>query len=93
MAYKTGINLKPVKGHRGTRHKLTGEIRGTVNSYHNFCISDCPDGYRIIARSEENSIEAIKHLELPWEGWMWHPEREFEFSEQDMKRLQSLFNF
>ena len=93
MASRKGITLKPLVGHVGTRHKVKGEICRTVNSYHNLCISDCPDGYMVISRSEENSIEAIKHLKLPWEGWMWHPEREPQFANQDIERVKSLFNF
>ena len=92
MAYKEGITLKPLVGHVGNRHKVKGEICRTVNSYHNLCISDCPDGYMVISRSEENSIEAIKHLKLPWEGWMWHPEREPQFANQDIERVKALFN-
>ena len=68
-----------------------GEIIGEVNSYHNFCISKCPKNYSIIAMSDDKSIEAMKHRRLPWEGWMWHPEREIEFSPQDIERFRVLF--
>ena len=91
IANRLGISTVPILGHAGTRHKITGEICGTVNSYHNYCISDCPKNYRVISKSEENSIEAIKHSELPWEGWMWHPEREATFNTRDMERLKLLF--
>ena len=91
MAYSAGVCTVPIIGHAGTRHKISGEIFGNVNSYHDFCISECPDGYKVISRSDQNTIEAIKHLKLPWEGWMWHPERELNFDERDVARLQSLF--
>jgi putative glutamine amidotransferase len=93
MVYKAGTPLVQLRGHAGTRHKITGEIFGEVNSYHNFGISDCPAGYRVISRSEENSIEAIQHFNLPWEGWMWHPEREVNFENRDVERLRQLFNY
>ena len=92
MAYKAGTVATPLVGHVGTRHKIRGEIFGEVNSYHNFGILDCPKGYRVISRSDDNSIEAIKHCELPWEGWMWHPERELGFEKRDVARLKLLFN-
>lgn len=91
MAYRAGVSTVPIIGHAGTRHKISGEIFGDVNSYHDFCILECPDGYEVISRSDQNTIEAIKHLKLPWEGWMWHPERELNFDKRDVARLQSLF--
>ena len=92
LAYRAGTDITPVVGHVGTRHRIKGEIRGVVNSYHNYCVSDCPENYRVIATSVENSIEALKHRDLPWEGWMWHPERELSFADRDIERCRLLFN-
>ncbi len=93
MAYKAGTPPVRLHGHAGTRHKISGEIFGEVNSYHDFGILDCPEAYRVISRSEEGSIEAIQHCNLPWEGWMWHPEREIKFENRDVERLQQLFSY
>ena len=38
-----------------------------------------PD-FNIIAKSSDGEIEGIKHSSLPWEGWMWHPERDKEIN-------------
>lgn len=91
MAYRAGASLVPSFGHTRTRHEIKGEICGTVNSYHNFSVSGCPVSFRVIARSNDNCIEAIRHHNLPWEGWMWHPEREVNFAKRDIERLRSLF--
>ncbi len=91
MGVWAGAELKPVTGHVRTRHQITGEIRGEFNSHHNLALSDCPPGFEVIARSEDSEIEAIRHLMLPWEGWMWHPEREGSFHSQDIKRLRGLY--
>ena len=40
---------------------------------------------------EHGVIEAIRHATLPWEGWMWHPEREPVLHRQDIERLKALF--
>jgi putative glutamine amidotransferase len=93
MAYKAGINPITISGHAGTRHKIKGEIHGTVNSYHHLCIPDCPTDYIVISKSDDNSIEAIRHCKLPWEGWMWHPERELNFARRDLERVKTLFQF
>ena len=74
MAHWAGTSLNHVDGHVQTRHKLTGQITAEVNSFHDFSIANCPDNFKVLANSEDGEIEAISHL-LPWEGWMWHPER------------------
>lgn len=86
-----GSGLREVAGHVRTRHKLTGEISAEVNSYHSFAISTCPEGFDVLARSDDGEIEAIRHRSLPWEGWMWHPEREEIFASGDLRRLRTLF--
>lgn len=93
MAHISGVDCVEVPGHVGTRHSVYGEIIGEVNSYHNFCISKCPKNYSIIAMSGDKAIEAMKHRRLPWEGWMWHPEREDHFETRDVERLQRLFDY
>lgn len=96
MAVWAGVSLVKIEGHVGTRHHLMvsskqDEWPTSVNSYHNWGLAFCPDGFDVIGQAEDGSIEAIKHIKLPWEGWMWHPEREMPFSPQDIKRLKGLF--
>jgi putative glutamine amidotransferase len=92
IAHWVGAEFHTVQGHRRTRHKISGEISGEVNSYHNFSLSACPAEFEILARSEDGEIEAIRHKILPWEGWMWHPERESKFHIQDLNRFKSIFS-
>lgn len=97
MAVWAGTELVKVEGHVKARHCLAvpkqGEgWPGNVNSYHNWGLASCPAGFEVAARAENGGIEAIRHLELPWEGWMWHPEREPEFSTLDLKRFKALIN-
>ena len=61
-----------------------------VNSYHNQALQSCPDSFNILAKSEDGIIEAITHKELPWEAWMWHPERSNVFSKNDLERFKNL---
>ena len=93
MATLAGSSLRKVNGHIRTRHVLqSGVISGEANSYHDMSVDSCPIGYHILARSEDGEIEAIRHDEYPWEGWMWHPEREVNFDIRDIKRTNELFN-
>jgi N5-(cytidine 5'-diphosphoramidyl)-L-glutamine hydrolase len=97
MSVWAGVDLVKQEGHVGTRHQLAiteriDEWPASVNSYHNWGLSSCPDGFEVAARAEDGSIEAIRHTTLPWEGWMWHPERETPFSSQDNQRLKRLFS-
>lgn len=91
MGIWAGANLKPLEGHARTRHQLTGHIVREVNSYHNFSLSSCPAGFLVLAQAEDGAIEAIHHTSLPWEGWMWHPEREIDFDFRDIQRMKELF--
>lgn len=86
-----GGDLIPVNGHVGTRHQLSGSMDGQVNSYHSFGITACPAGFVVLARAEDGGVEAIGHADRPWEGWMWHPERETEFVPEHIDRLRRLF--
>ena len=91
MACWAGADLHSVLDHVGARHHLSGEINCVVNSYHNFSLLRCPDDFEVLARSEDGEIEAIRHQFLPWEGWMWHPEREESFANHDVQRVKVLF--
>lgn len=97
MAVWAGAGLSRKEGHVGSRHRLVVATRqdewpANVNSYHNWGLASCPDGFEVAAQAEDGAIEAIKHIKLPWEGWMWHPEREVPFSPQDILRLKDLFS-
>ena len=91
MAHWNGVDLHSVHGHICTRHRLSGGISGEANSYHDFSLSTCPVDFEVLARSEDGEIEAIRHQSLPWEGWMWHPEREENFANRDLQRIKALF--
>lgn len=96
MAVWAGGSLSPVSGHVRTRHRLQaanpGEWPDEVNSFHNFALADCPLGFVVAARVKDGTIEAIRHETLPWEGWMWHPEREPQFNPTDLMRFRTLLD-
>lgn len=89
------VKLRRIKNHVRTRNKLFNiekKYERNVNSYHNWTIQNCPKDYKILYFAEDNSIEAIVHKKLKWEGWMWHPEREKKYHKKDLKRLRRLFD-
>ena len=98
MAFHAGTQLVPVTGHAAMRHALRcvaglqQELPKEVNSYHDWGLASCPDGFETLATSLDGTIEAIHHRSLPWEGWMWHPEREEPFSTIDSKRFNKLID-
>ena len=79
-----------VRNHVRTRHQIYGELDMEVNSFHRYGIEACPPDFSVLAVDDGGSIEAIKHNVLPWEGWMWHPERETAFRKIELDRLRSL---
>ena len=91
MGVWAGTSLIQVDGHINTRHRVVGEINSVVNSYHGYVLSECPKNFKVLATTQSEHIEAIRHVSLSWEGWMWHPEREEVFSQSDIRRVQLLF--
>lgn len=91
MSVWAGSKLKFVGNHINVRHSLNGEILSEVNSFHQFAPSECPVSFKLLAKSEDGSIEGICHEKKPMEGWMWHPERELQIQIIDIQRLQRLF--
>lgn len=92
MGLWAGASLMQVSGHARTRHRLHGRLLSEVNSFHNFALSECPAGFDVLATAEDHGIEAISHKTLPWEGWMWHPERESIFSVEHMNRARLILH-
>jgi gamma-glutamyl-gamma-aminobutyrate hydrolase PuuD len=90
IGVRAGVELRTVAGHVRTRHSVSGEIVRDANSYHNLALAAIPAGFDVLARSADGEIEAIRHQTLPWEGWMWHPEREPAFAVDDIARLRKL---
>jgi gamma-glutamyl-gamma-aminobutyrate hydrolase PuuD len=92
MARFAGVETHPVINHVNVRHEISGKLNGTVNSYHNHAIKNCPVNFEILATSNDGKIEAIQSRILPWEAWMWHPEREKPFCNDDLSYLHNFFN-
>lgn len=92
MASYAGAELITLEGHVRTYHNLGEGWPGQVNSFHNFGLRECPPGYKVLARADDGTVEAIRHESLPWEGWMWHPERGV-FRSSDIERFREIIDF
>lgn len=84
-----------IKQHSPTRHKINykNNIK-TVNSYHcNFLDeTTIPEKINITSRCLlDNSIESFEGNNIL--GFMWHPERESNFSKFDLLEIKKLFNY
>jgi gamma-glutamyl-gamma-aminobutyrate hydrolase PuuD len=96
IAHYFGVGLKPVKGHIDTEHNLLIvdkliEMPKLVNSFHKFSIDSCPNEFEVIAYAQSGEIEAIRHKNLPWVAFMWHPERGIMSSEVEFKTMRNFF--
>ena len=63
-----------------------------VNSFHQYAIKTMPLDYNCLGKTKDGSIEHIEHKKLPWQGIMWHPEREEEFSQEDKTLIKKCLN-
>jgi gamma-glutamyl-gamma-aminobutyrate hydrolase PuuD len=88
-----GGSLKKINNHVRTNHKV--KIKNTydlkVNSFHEYGIKKLGKNFEIIAYSDDNQIEAIKHKKYNWLGWMWHPERDRTFNKKLLKIAKDFF--
>lgn len=91
IAHRAGAGLIPVAAHVATTHAVSGDWTGVVNSFHRLAPAACPEDYRVMARAEDGSIEAIAHRSLRWEGWMWHPERCLQPAPLDVTGIRRVF--
>jgi len=94
----SGGRLVEIEGHVRTRHYLQSsgdqsfDWPGEVNSFHKKGFRQCPEFFNVLARSEDGVIEAFRHKKMAWEGWMWHPEREKLFTQNNIIRFKGLIN-
>ena len=88
-----GCKLSKVNGHVAVRHKIYGNGKErNVNSFHNFAaVSLESDDLVAEYHSDDGVIEMVRHAIHPMVGVMWHPEREKDFSEQDIQCIVELF--
>lgn len=84
LALAAGMQLVRVESHVRVRHALRGPLadawRGPadVASFHHWGVEagSVPEGWDIVARSEDGAVEAFASRERRWLGVLWHPERE-----------------
>ncbi|RKG70220.1 gamma-glutamyl-gamma-aminobutyrate hydrolase [Corallococcus exercitus] len=84
LALFAGMRLVPLEGHVGVRHALTGPLANTwrgpaeVASFHHWGVAEdsLPDGWDVLARSEDGAVEAFANRKQRALGILWHPERE-----------------
>ncbi|MGR3467962.1 MAG: gamma-glutamyl-gamma-aminobutyrate hydrolase family protein [Shimia sp.] len=93
LCHEGGVALEAVSGHVATRHALSPPIREGVNSFHAMAPVDVPPGWTVRARAAgDGMIEAMAHETLPWEAWMWHPERDDPYDPEDVECAKRLLN-
>jgi putative glutamine amidotransferase len=59
-----------------------------VNSYHDYSITKLGNSLNILAKSDDGSIEAFKHINKKILGIMWHPERYKKIKKFDLKFIK-----
>lgn len=88
-----GVTLKSIEGHVGCFHMIKS-VWGDqwVNSYHNYGTQKTSPDLRVLARSEDQVVEAISDDKKKILAIMWHPERETPFQKRDIKIVKEHFS-
>ncbi len=102
IAHHFGASLIPVKNHSAIKHDCIPSEASTfssyfnkclnVNSYHDYAVTDIKEPLHIVAKSSDGSIEAIEHDSKKIVGFMWHPEREKPFINNDIEFLSEFYS-
>ena len=89
-----GGSLKKVNYHVRSNHKIKSKFDYPlkVNSFHEYGVNKLGRNFEIIAYSEDNQIEAIRHKKYNWLGWMWHPERDKKFNKKLIQIAKKMFS-
>lgn len=88
-----GVRLIRVQGHVAQRHAIHGLWeRSSVNSYHSWAAFEAPKKWEILARAEDNVLEAARCKEKKVLGLAWHPEREKPFDQEDLQLLYAFLH-
>ena len=88
-----GVPLVKVGGHVTPNQVIVMETREyTVNSYHDYGAFDTTDELSVVAKAQDDVIEAIRHRSLPMHGIMWHPERCDPFRKEDIQLFRKIFS-
>jgi len=84
-------NIKKKKNHSNKIHKITSisiNKKIAVNSYHDYSITKLGNSLNTLAKSEDGSIEAFKHINKRILGIMWHPERYKKIKKFDLEFIK-----
>lgn len=88
-----GVELKLISNHIGVYHNILNYKNiVNVNSYHSLGTTKTVKELKVIAYSEDNIVEAIKHMDYNIYGIMWHPERVTPFSKLDKGFFKGVFH-
>lgn len=100
LNYFLGGDLPAVrdKAHVTRRHVVTGNSHGRffsreVNSYHSGLLTErnIASGLSVEAQAADGSVEAVRAIDGPFYGVMWHPEREKEIDPLDRALFNDIF--
>tara|TARA_B100001123_G_C14789417_1_gene819797 strand:+ start:86 stop:688 length:603 start_codon:yes stop_codon:yes gene_type:complete len=92
LLHRAGAKLVKGEGHSGTRHMIMG-VDGyrEVNSFHDWVVSNTPEGWRVRARGSDGTVESAEVENGRLAGQMWHPERETDNLQFDVRRFKNFF--
>lgn len=96
-----GGELSKIENHSGkSKHIIINECEGKyifpkkVNSFHDYGIPYNLNSTftKILAKDEDNNVEAFSHFQKKIFGIMWHPERERPFNQLDLHLIKDFFD-
>lgn len=94
LQHHFGVVLRPLTGHVASQQTIlvSGETYET-NSYHNWGTTQTVPQLEVWAVASDAVVKAVRHVELPLLGIMWHPERTSPFNFKDIELFRNHFSY
>jgi N5-(cytidine 5'-diphosphoramidyl)-L-glutamine hydrolase len=92
LQHSNCIPIAKIPNHVATQHEIeaTNGAR-VVNSYHQYGTRISHLNWAVTATAKDGIVEAIQHVDFPFQGIMWHPERCDPIVDLDRERFRNLF--
>lgn len=95
IAHYNRVKLISTPNHIARSHRVFGEVGELeVNSFHGWSLAEIPPNYRVIARSDDQTIEGMFSQQDRTIAIMWHPERNVDQKnwDRDVNLLKKYLN-
>lgn len=91
IAKKFKSQFQKSKNHLKDHYIYLNKKKILVNSYHNIIITNVSNNLNVLAKAEDNTIEAFNNIKFKIAGIIWHPERFTKYKKEDINLIKKFY--